>query len=148
MDPAELFHTSPFHRWLGCEVVRMDEEEVVLRLPFREGFVGDPEHPGYHGGVLAALADAAGTFAVIAATGRDWITVDMRIDYQRAAPPGPLAARAVAARAGRRIGLADVTVSDDEGRPVTVARLTLTTAGGVSRDGGGRETDDGREETS
>lgn len=130
MDAEELFRTSPFHRWLGCEIERMDEDEVVLTLSFREEFVGDPEHPAYHGGVLAALIDAAGTFALIAATGRDWITVDMRIDYQRVAGPGPVTARAVPVRAGRRLGLADVTLTDERGRTVTAGRLTLTGAGG------------------
>lgn len=131
MDAAALFRTSPFHRWLGCEIERMDEDEVVLTLPFREEFVGDPEHPAYHGGVLAALIDAAGTFALISATGRDWITVDMRIDYRRAAGPGAVTARAVPVRAGRRLGLADVTLADAEGRVVTSGRLTLAAARGA-----------------
>lgn len=130
MDATELFGTSPFHNWLGCEIEQMDQKGVVLLLPFREEFVGDPEHPAYHGGVLAALIDAAGTFALVAKTGHDWITVDMRVDYQRAARPGPITARAVTVRAGRRFGLADVTVSDADTRTVAVGRLTLASAGG------------------
>lgn len=129
MDAVALFRTSPFHQWLGCEVERMDEQQVVLFLPFREEFLGDPEHPAYHGGVLAALVDVAGTFALIAATGRDWVTVDMRVDYRRPAAPGPVTAQAEPVRAGRRFGLADVTLTDSENRTVTAGRLTLALAG-------------------
>lgn len=128
VDAAALFRTSPFHQWLDCEIERMDEDEVVLTLRFREEFVGDPEHPTYHGGVLAALIDAAGTFALIAATGRDWITVDMRVDYRRAAGPGAVTARAVPVRTGRTLGLADVTLTDRDGKAVTSGRLTLAAA--------------------
>lgn len=139
MDAASLFRTSPFHRWLGCEIERMDEDEVVLVLPFREEFVGDPEHPAYHGGVLAALIDAAGTFALVAATGRDWITVDMRVDYRRAAGPETITARAVPVRAGGRLGLADVTLTDAESRGVTSGRLTLAAVGAAGPSNGEQE---------
>lgn len=103
----------------------MDEEEVVLTLPFREDLVGDPEHETYHGGVLAALTDAAGTFALIAATGHDWVTVDMRVDFLRAAGRGPVTARATTLRAGRRIGFARAELTDAEGRTVALGHLTL-----------------------
>lgn len=126
LDPRSLFATSPFHRWLKCEIQQMDEQEVVLTLPFREEFVGDPEQSFYHGGVLGAVIDAAGTFALIAATGRDWVTVNMRVDFQRPAGPVPLTVNAHVLKAGRKLGLADVTVTGDEHRVVASGRLSLT----------------------
>lgn len=125
LDPRSLFKASPFHRWLSCDIQRMDEEEVVLSVPFREEFVGDPERSYYHGGVLSAVVDAAGTFALIATTGSDWITVDMRVDYQRPAGPVTLTARACPVKVGRTLGLADVTVTDDDQRIVASGRLSL-----------------------
>lgn len=124
-DPVELFDKSPFHRWLGCEVVRMDAEEVVLRLPFRDEFVGDPDHPGYHGGVLGALIDVAGTFAVIAVAEQDCITVDYRVDFLRPAVPGPLVARAHSVKTGRTLGVAEAHVNDEDGNTVAVGRVSL-----------------------
>jgi len=128
LDPSALFRSSPFHRWLDPEIRRMDEEEVVLRVPFREEFVGDPEGSLYHGGILGAVIDAAGTFALIAATGRDWITVDMRVDYHRPAGPVELIARSRPLRIGRRLGLAEVELEDPEGRTVASGRLSLAAA--------------------
>lgn len=125
LDPADLFATSPFHRWLGCEVVRMDAGGVVLELPFREEFVGDPEARTYHGGVVASLVDAAGTFCIIAAAGRDCVTVDCRIDFLRPARETTLRASAEAVKVGRSIGVADVEVLDGNSERVAVGRLTL-----------------------
>lgn len=129
LDPAALFRSSPFHRWLEPEIERMDEERVVIRVPWREEFVGDPERSLYHGGILGAVIDAAGTFALIAATGRDWITVDMRVDFERPAGPAALVARARPLRVGRRLGLAEVELEDAEGRIVARGRLSLAAAG-------------------
>lgn len=125
LDAESLFRTSPFHRWLNCDIERMDEEEVVLKVSFREEFVGDPERSFYHGGVLSAVIDAAGTFAMIAATDRDWITVDMRVDFQRPAGPETLTARARPLKVGRNLGLADVIITDGDDRTVASGRLSL-----------------------
>lgn len=126
VDPLTFFRTSPFHCWLDCDVERMDREEVVLHLAFRPEFAGDSEDPAYHGGVLCALIDAAGTFALIAATGRDWVTVDLRVDFQRPAGPRTITARARPAGVGRTLGLADVTLSDDSGKTLALGRLRLS----------------------
>lgn len=125
LDPAALFATSPYHRWLGCEIVRMDETAVVLELPFREEFVGNPEQRTIHGGVIASLVDAAGTFCVIAAAGRDCVTVDCRLDFVRPAGAETVRALAEAVKVGRRIATADVEVLDDAGERVALGRLTL-----------------------
>ena len=42
---------------------------------------------------LAALIDLAADFAMIRQTGRGVPTIDMRVDYHRAAMPGDLIAR-------------------------------------------------------
>lgn len=124
LDPEELFHVSPFHGWLGCRVERMDAEAVVLVLPFREEFTGDPAQGTYHGGILGALADAAATFAAIAAIGRDCVTVDLRIDFLRPAR-GALTARGRTVKEGRRICRADVEIEDEGGTRVALCRATL-----------------------
>lgn len=42
-------------------------------------WLGDGEP--VHGGILAVLVDTAAAFALISASGRDWSTVDLRVDY-------------------------------------------------------------------
>ena len=129
-DVVEFFQTCPFHRWLDCEVLRMDPEEVALRLAFRAEFAGGPDDPYFHGGVISALIDAAGTFAVIAALDCDCVTLDYRVDFLRSsANAEALTARARAAKTGRTIGVADVEVFDDGGTLVALGRVTLFVSG-------------------
>ncbi len=54
-------------------------------------------------------------------------TIDLRIDYLRAADGGDLIARAKLLKAGRTIARVDVTVEDSKGRLVAVGRGTFST---------------------
>jgi uncharacterized protein (TIGR00369 family) len=127
MRPDELqrmLDASPVHRALRLRVVRADDTGV--RLAAEAG----PEHTGedggqfLHGGVVATLLDTAATFALIQATGVDWGTVDLRVDFVRPAPAGALYADATAVHAGRRLGRASAQLSDP-----STTRLLATATG-------------------
>lgn len=111
-DLQRLIDASPVHRGLRLRVTSADEKRVCL-----EGETG-PEHVGedgsgyLHGGVVATLLDTAATFALIQATGVDWGTVDLRIDFVRPAPAGPLVASSGATQVGRRLGRANAELTD------------------------------------
>jgi uncharacterized protein (TIGR00369 family) len=102
----------PFHRWLGVEVVELGPGRATLAVPFRAELVGDPDRPALHGGVLSALADAAGGAAVWTRIGpHDRVsTIDLRVDYLRPARLERFEARASVLRVGNRVGVADVTL--------------------------------------
>jgi uncharacterized protein (TIGR00369 family) len=125
---AEQVRSAPFHRWLGVELTRLTEEGIEIALPWREEFVSDPTVRYTHGGILAALIDLAGDYAVAAKLGRGVPTVDMRIDYHRTALPGPLTVRASVVKLGGTLATADARIFDDEDRLVASGRgvyLTL-----------------------
>lgn len=127
MDLFSMMRLSPYHRWLGVELVRAEEGSVVVRLPYREEFLGDDDGTNIHGGIIAALADITGCFAVISAVGHDVPTLDLRIDYLRMVRPGEeMVASARTIKAGRTVGLADVEVRAGD-RLVAVARGTFVT---------------------
>jgi uncharacterized protein (TIGR00369 family) len=96
----------PFHRWLGVSLQSLSVDAVEILLPWREEFVSDPEVRYTHGGILAALIDLAGDYAVAARIGRGVPTVDMRVDYHRAAMPGALVARASVIKLGGTLATA------------------------------------------
>ncbi len=101
----------PFNKWLGMKVVEMSRGHVTLSIPWRPEIIGDPTIPALHGGVIGAVADAAGGIAVW--TGLDNVlarvsTVDMRVDYLRPGKPETLIAVADVIRSGTRLGWADV----------------------------------------
>ncbi|MDB4985480.1 MAG: thioesterase family protein [Myxococcaceae bacterium] len=85
---VELFITKlPHGQALGIELVSCDTElgRCVVRQPWREDLVGDPETGVLHGGVITALLDTLGAACVIARGIRPQGTLDLRIDYLRPA---------------------------------------------------------------
>lgn len=101
----------PFNKVLGVRVTGTREGFARLEIPFRPELVGDPERPALHGGVLSALADAAGGAAVW--TGLEdprarVSTIDLRVDYLRPGRLETLVAEATVVRLGNRVGVADV----------------------------------------
>ena len=119
-----MLDASPVHRALRLRVARADDAGV--RIVAEAG----PEHTGedgsqfLHGGVVATLLDTAATFALIQATGVDWGTADLRVDFVRPAPAGTLHADATAVHVGRRLGRASAELSDP-----SAARLLATATG-------------------
>lgn len=74
----------PFNRALGMTVdsVSLAPAVLVLRLPWAEHLVGNPETGAIHGGALTALMDAAGGAAVFFKL-REPVpiaTLDLRVD--------------------------------------------------------------------
>jgi uncharacterized protein (TIGR00369 family) len=115
----------PLHRWLGVEVTELGPGRATLAVPFRAELVGDPDRPALHGGVLSALADAAGGAAVWTQIGpHDRVsTIDLRVDYLRPARLERFEARAVVLRVGNRVGVADVTlVHPGDEQPIAEAK--------------------------
>jgi uncharacterized protein (TIGR00369 family) len=80
----------PHNRALGIEVVSMEKDAAVFRLPYREDLVGNPDTGVLHGGAITALLDACSGAAVFAVLPRMMpiATLDLRIDYLRPAEPG------------------------------------------------------------
>jgi len=77
-----------------------------------------------HGGILASLIDLTGLYAIIAAGGVARATVDLRVDYHRAATNGPLRAIGQVVKLGKTISTADTRILDDDDRLVASGRGT------------------------
>ena len=84
------FDWSPHAQALGFEFVSSQKAWATLKLPFREDLVGDPDSGVIAGGAVTALLDHVCGHAVMMAI--DFMTpiatLDLRIDYMRAAEPG------------------------------------------------------------
>ena len=122
MNAALSFEHSPFMRFLGLEVVRADRGVIEVRLPFREEFLRHDGTDWLHGGVVSALADIAGDYAVVTETGQGVPTIDLRVDYLRPARRGDLLAVGTTLRVGRTVSVADVEIRDATGTLVAVGR--------------------------
>ena len=108
----------PFNGLIGMKVTRWDVDGVRFEVPFRDELASHAET--FHGGVLAALIDAAAGGAVLAghdfANGSRLSTVGMTVHYLSAAPREDLVAEAVCTRRGRNLNYVHVDVVSSETR--------------------------------
>lgn len=130
-DAQAVLQAKPFNAFLGLEFEDYDAGRVTLSMPFREEFLVNQEHGIIHGGVLSSALDVAAHYAVFSEVGSPVPTVDLRIDFLRAARKGPLHAEGEVVRMGGSLAVADAEVSqesDGERRPVAVGRGVYSVA--------------------
>ena len=133
MNQPDLFK-SPYERFLGLQLVRYEEGLVEIDMPFREEFLREDGSDWLHGGILSALIDIAGDYAVYSRTGGDVPTVDLRVDYLRPTKRGRVTAVARTVKVGRRVSVADVELKDEQGQVVAVGRGVYATPAQLESD--------------
>ncbi len=86
----DMMSHTPHARHLGMKVIETGPGFAVVLLPYREDLIGDPVRKVVFGGAITALLDQASGLAVACALDvlRAIATVDLRVDYLRAATPG------------------------------------------------------------
>lgn len=119
---------GPFNRWLGFKVLKMDDSGLELQATWREEWVVNPDRRYTHGGILAAIIDVAADYVIAVQLGRPVPTIDIRVDYHKAAMPGDLIAKAKVIRMGGQYSTAEASVYDKEGALVASGRGTYYTA--------------------
>ena len=124
----QRLQVGPFNRWLGFKVLKMDGNGLELKATWREEWVVNPDRRYTHGGILAAIIDVAADFAIAVQLGRPVPTIDIRVDYHKAAMPGDLIAKAKVVRMGGQYSTAEAYVYDQEGALVASGRGTYYTA--------------------
>ena len=124
----QLITRGPFNQWLNFTILKMDEAGIELKATWREEWVVNPERRYTHGGILAAIVDVAADYAIAAQLGRPVPTIDLRVDYHKAAMPGDLTAKAKIIRNGSQYSTAEAYVYDKEGALVASGRGTYFTA--------------------
>ena len=108
----EFLMRAPYHRWLGLKAESVGPGTVRIRATWREEWVVHPERRYTHGGILAALIDLTADWAIGAQLGRGIPTIDMRVDYHRAAMPGDLVCEGKIIRQGAQFSVAEATIHD------------------------------------
>ena len=124
----ELINRGPFNKWLNFTVLKGDKDGIEIKAGWREEWVVNVERRYTHGGILAAIVDVAADWAIAAHLGRPVPTIDMRVDYHRAAMPGDLVAKGRVVRLGSQFTTAEAFVYDKDGALVASGRGTYFTA--------------------
>lgn len=123
VDEIQAFCSrSPYNAWLGIRVRAASAEGVEIEVPWRDELVGSPTLRTVHGGVLAAVVDAAAGLSLLAILGRPGPTIDLRVDFHRPVTGGSLHGVGRVLRAGNTITSVDARVNDAQGRLVASGR--------------------------
>jgi uncharacterized protein (TIGR00369 family) len=86
----EMVASVPHARYLGIRAVETGPGFAVCMLPYRDELIGDPARRVVFGGAITTLIDHTAGLAVACALEELMAiaTIDLRVDYLRAAEPG------------------------------------------------------------
>ena len=119
LDPArvararEAFALVPYAKLLGLELGEINHGEVNIHLEVRDEL---KQYQGVvHGGAVASLIDTAAAFAILTQLelNERVTTTDLTIHYLRPVSSGRVTATARIVRAGRRLFVVSVEVTND-----------------------------------
>jgi uncharacterized protein (TIGR00369 family) len=119
----------PHNKALGIEALELDKATALFVLRYDPKLVGNPDTGTLHGGAITALLDGASGAAVFAAL-TEWkpiATLDLRIDYQRAADAGrDVLCRAHCYKVTKNVAFTRaVAYVDDEADPIATSAGTF-----------------------
>jgi uncharacterized protein (TIGR00369 family) len=114
-----------FNKYLGLKVESFDVQAPKLRFDMRPELVGNPVRKILHGGVISAVLDVAGGFAImLSIAGESPVTptsfpnmgtIDLRVDYLRPGRGKYFVATARIVRHGSRIAVTHMELHNDTG---------------------------------
>ena len=123
----------PHCRALAMAVEDVGDGEATMSMPYDKKLIGDPATGVIHGGAVSALMDTCGGTAVMAHSSgpQTTATLDLRIDYMRAAKPGrAVTAHAICYRMTRSVAFVRAVATDgDPDDPVATATGAFTVQG-------------------
>ena len=120
---------APFNSFLGLNVLSADHDKqvIVMQMKLRPEFECIAGSGQFHGGVISALIDAAGHFAIMMMIGKPLATINFRTDYLRPASNTSLRAVGRVWRIGKSICVSDVEILDDNDKVVAIGRANYAT---------------------
>jgi uncharacterized protein (TIGR00369 family) len=129
----QFIKALPHARALGLELQKLVDGTAVISMPYADRLVGDPKTGVVHGGAVSALMDTSCGAAVIShpSSPAGTATIDLRIEYLRAATPGQtITAEAICYHITRSVAFVRATATDDDSEtPVAMATGTFTVEG-------------------
>lgn len=129
----QFFKAIPHSRDLGMELIDMRDGVAVITMPYDIRLIGDPETGVISGGAVSAVMDTCCGAAVMSHPENlgGTATLDLRIDYMRAATPGQaITASATCYHVTRSVAFVRATATDeDTDNPVATATGAFTVEG-------------------
>lgn len=126
----QFIEAIPHAQELGMVLTDIGDGVARIIMPYNEKLIGDPETGVIHGGAVSALMDTCCGAAVMShpSAPGGTATIDLRIDYMRAATPGQtITTEATCHHISRNVAFVRaVALDDDTDRPVATASGAFT----------------------
>ncbi len=126
----QFIQAIPHAQALGLELTHINNGEAEITMPYNEALVGDPRTGVIHGGAVSTMLDTCCGAAVMSNPVKptSTATIDLRIDYMRAAKPGQtITTRAKCYHTTRNVAFVRATATDeDQDNPVATASGAFT----------------------
>lgn len=128
----ERMKDSRASSYFGFEVESVKKGKVVFLLDAK--IRHKQIHGVVHGGILAALADTTAAIAAytVVPEGTEMVTVQLSINYLKAAPGGKITAVAKVLRAGRNFVVTECEIVNEDKSLAAKALVTFGAAAGHS----------------
>lgn len=127
----------PFSRVVGMELEEIGDGWARIGMPYSTDLIGELSTGVIHGGAVSALMDTCGGAAVMSHPEGpiSTATIDLRIDYMRAATPGQrITAEATCHHVTRSVAFVRAVARDEtEGTPVATATGAFTFEAGPGK---------------
>ncbi|WP_170426566.1 PaaI family thioesterase [Ruegeria arenilitoris] len=129
----QFIEAIPHAKALGLKLTEIGDGKAEICMPYSEELVGDPRTGVIHGGAVFAALDTCCGAAVMShpSAPGGTATIDLRIDYMRAATPGQtIRTQATCYHITRNVAFVRATALDEaEGLPVATAAGSFTVEG-------------------
>ena len=126
----QFMEAIPHCKALSMKLLEIGDGKATAMMPYDERLIGDPKTGVIHGGAVSTLMDSCCGAAVVShpENAADTATIDLRIDYMRAAKPGDaLTAVATCYHVTRTAAFVRaVALDSDKDNPVATATGAFT----------------------
>jgi len=96
----------PIHNFLSLKVLELEDGFVKVSVPYRKEVVGDIRLNRWHGGIIATIMDSVGGitgWTHFTSNNDKLATIDIRVDYLKAAQASTIIVTGEIVRLGNRI---------------------------------------------
>lgn len=129
----QFIESLPHSGALGMQMTEIGDGTATITMPYDDRFVVDVRTGVIHGGAVSTVMDTCCGAAVMSHPDMPGVTatLDLRIDYMRAATPGQaITARATCYHMTRTVAFVRaVALDDDTDNPVASATGSFTVGG-------------------
>lgn len=126
----QFIEAIPHAKALGMRLTEIGDGTAVIMMPYDKKMIGDPKTGVIHGGAVSAVMDTCCGAAVMShrSAPGGTATIDLRIDYMRAATPGQaITTTATCYHITRNVAFVRATAVDDNTEiPVATASGSFT----------------------